>query len=402
MAEEQSVTTNSGTEAAAAENAPAAEPQQAKATEATAENIVAEGGTLTTEIPDFFVDEQVSEAELMGMEGEGGEKAGGEGGKEPAVKEGDGDGEKPSGQKDDDAAKAQPKEGADQDTDAAGKKEGDGDNADAEGKKKEGEGDDGQKKPPEGYVPYQALSEERGKRQALSQKLADLQADYDDLKARVGDVSGTGEGEEGGEFKVLSDTEFESLLEDDPQAAIRYQHKLARYQREQMTLSRRKADEQALISAAAGRIQQIIPGIYDEGSNAGEELGNFAVEHGLDPHFLTLLTDPRTKIIAPDSKGAVLLGEGAASVVSLLASLRGKLSESDPKVIEEKAREALREEITAEVMKKLKGGENQPSRGVLDVPGDAGDAPSTNRVMSEEEFAKLPAAEQERLLMGAV
>ena len=337
------------------------------------------GQEVTQELPDFFTDEGVTEAELMGSDPEEEAKAGEEAGKTEAGDEKAGSEGEEAAKTEEDADKAKSDDsGQDDDTATAKPTE-------------EGADDAATKKPPEGYVPYQALSEERTKRQALTQQLADLQAENESLKSK------TSEAEKAEEFKVLNDAEFDELLEDDPREAIRYQYELQTYQREQANKAAQEDIETEQINVAASMIQQIVPGIYDEGNKAGEELGDFAVEHGLDPHFLTLLTDPRTKVMAAGSKGAVLMGEGAASVVSLLNNLRTRLS--DPDAQREAIKESLREEITAEVMKKFKGGSASP--GVLDVPGDAGSIPNSGQVLSEEEFARLPEAEQEKLLAGA-
>jgi len=336
------------------------------------------GQEVTQELPDFFTDEGVTEAELMGSDPEEEAKAGEEADKTEA-------GDEKAGSEGEGAAKTE--EDADK---AKGDDSGQDDTATAKPKEEDADGT-ATKKPPEGFVPYQALSEERTKRQALTQQLADLQAENESLKGEEGDA------EKAEEFKVLSDDEFDELLEDDPQEAIRYQHKLQTYQREQANKAAQEDIEAEQINVAASMIQQIVPGIYDEGNKAGEELGDFAVENGLDPHFLTLLTDPRTKVTAAGSKGAVLMGEGAASVVSLLSTLRTQLS--DPDAQREAIKESLREEVTAELMKKFKGGSASP--GVLDVPGDAGSIPNSGQVLSEEEFGRLPEAEQEKLLSGA-
>jgi len=337
------------------------------------------GQEVTQELPDFFTDEGVTEAELMGSNPEEEAKTGEETGKAET-------GDEKAGSEGEETAKTE--EDADK---AKGDDSGQDDDAATAKPTEEGADDAVTKKPPEGFVPYQALSEERTKRQALAQQLADLQAENESLKSKTGDA------EKAEEFKVLSDDEFDELLEEDPQEAIRYQHKLQTYQREQGNKAAQEDIENEQINVAASMIQQIVPGIYDEGSKAGEELGDFAVEHGLDPHFLTLLTDPRTKVMAAGSKGAVLMGEGAASVVSLLHNLRTRLS--DPDAQREAIKESLREEITAELMKKFKGGSASP--GVLDVPGDSGSIPNSGQMLSEEEFGRLPEAEQEKLLAGA-
>ena len=328
---------------------------------------LADGGGLVPGTPDFFVDEVVSDAELMGEDlAEGETNAGDQPGPDKTDKA------QPKG--DDDSVTGDDNENADT---AAAKAETD-DNKDANEK------DGGKKKPPEGFVPYQALNEERTKRQTLAQQNADLVAENEVLKANT-DSEGEVE-----EFKVLSDAEFDKLADNDPQEAIKYDRKLAAHQRE----TRRQDAEQDQINVAADIIQQTVPGIYDEGSDSGMELGNFAVENGLDPQFLTLLTDPRTKVIAEGSKGALLMGEGAASVVSLLNNLRTKTGNLDS--VKQEMEKSLRKTITAELITKFKGG--NAARSILDVPGDAGDEMGSSGPLTEAQFSKLSPAEQEKLL----
>lgn len=247
-------------------------------------------------------------------------------------------------------------------------------------------------KPPKGFVPQQALSEERGKRKELKQQLADVEAELADWKAR------TPETEEGAdEFKVLSDAEYDELIDDHPQEALRYQRKLARHQASEKNAERRAATEDSQMESAFSAIEELAPGIYDDGSTVAVELGNFAVEQGFDPEFLNLITDPGSRISARDSKGSILLAEGAASVVRMISALktRGAGVESEREAI----RASLYEEVTKEVMGKLKAGGAATPPSINDLPGE-GEIPGVGKILSEAQLAELPKSERAAYLGG--
>lgn len=252
-------------------------------------------------------------------------------------------------------------------------------------------------KPPKGFVPIQALHQERGQRQLMSQELAHLRSELEAIKsgkATTPEVSKPDLVEP--EFKVLSEAEFDALVEEDPVEAIKYDRKLRAHEAKQAQKARSADQEQSLIERSVGMMAEAVPGLYDQGSDVNAKLSNFAVEKGFaDLDGLALVTDPRTRII--DANGQPrMLGETAAHLVVMLNNLFQETNKDDgSKALTER----IRAEVTKEVLSKITQPAGAEHRSIGDIPGDAGNT-NVSAILTEAEFAKLSEADQRRLLGG--
>jgi len=138
-------------------------------------------------------------------------------------------------------------------------------------------------------------------------------------------------------FKVLSDEEFDELAEEDPVEAVKYERALNKHLGEQKA---KKAEGEArqrqhyqdtlVVNQSFERMEKAVPGIHEEGNPINQELSQFAIDNGFDANYLQAMTAPGTLILPPGAKRAVLLGNGAAGLVEMIAKLRGASEASDP------------------------------------------------------------------------
>jgi hypothetical protein len=370
MADEASVQAESGTQ----EAAPAPSDIQVE----TPNDV--EG--LSVEFESLFEGEDVSEDELMGASEEEGKPTD------------EGSETQTSSKKDDgDAASSQPKD-AKQDGEASEDKK-------AAETKDDGEGEES--KPPKGFVPIQALHQERSQRQTLATELQQMKAELEALRAGK-DTTGQGKDAKAGEeFKVLSEEEFNELLEDDPVEAIKYDRRLRAYEAAQEEAKKAQQTEAELVNQSVTRMSEIVPGLYDENSDINQRLTDFAIENGFtDLDGLAMVTDPRTKVINPNTGKPVVLGETAAHLVTMLHNVFQKMSAPNTEANAEdtgKLTKQIEAEVVKNVLSKIKQPTGEEHRSIGDAPGDAKidiDTP----VLTEEEFAKLPKDKQKRLLGG--
>lgn len=273
-----------------------------------------------------------------------------------------------------------------------------------------------QEKPPKGYVPKQALDEERTRRKELSTKLQELEQQITALQQ--GSVPGQQQSQEASQqedpefkdFQVLSDQEFDKLINDDPVEAIKYQNKLMRYrdrQREQHVSKARQEvvqqREQALVQEAAQAMAEAAPGIFDENSTVKQDLSKFAQENGFGSEYLSYMTDPRTRIIPPGQSEPVVVGRGAAELVGMINNAYQKTASSDPETLRSQVRQEveqeLREKITQELTEKFKGQAAPQSPGLGDAPPAGSDTPvDTKKVYTEDEWMSLSAEARAKIL----
>jgi hypothetical protein len=259
------------------------------------------------------------------------------------------------------------------------------------------------KKPPAGFVPHQALKEERIKRQELASEVERLRAEIESVKSLRSEPRE--EKTKADEFKVLSDEEFDELVEESPQDAVRYQRALSKYEKE---LSRQEAEKfsraetekrNALsVERAVERVREKIPALYEEGSDHGEKLRDFAIKNGLSPEAIDRLANPRTMIITPGSNTPVPLGEDAASFVEMINSV---FNGSNPEKLKADLEATIRKEVTDSVTKELMAKLNKnPAafRDIGDSPGSS-DKPTRNKEYTEDEFMRLSKKEQDAYLM---
>ena len=124
-------------------------------------------------------------------------------------------------------------------------------------------------------------------------------------------------------FRVLTDEEYESLVEDDPVEALKYQGRLRRHERDQKEKKEAVKKEHGAAMMVAARMAEELPGLYSENSEVAKALVEFCEGHGLDRETLGLLVDPSTKVLVPDGKGktkAVPIGEAALRLTRFIAA----------------------------------------------------------------------------------
>ena len=250
------------------------------------------------------------------------------------------------------------------------------------------------------------------KLQELEQQIAALQsgAPGSEQQGQQQGQQQEGQDSEFGDFKMLSDEEFDKLVQDDPVEAIKYQNKLMRYrdrQREQtVTQAQRQVQqqrEQAVIDEAAQAMSEAAPGIFDENSSIKEELSRFAYENGFQSEYLGYLTDPRTRVIPPDQSDPIVLGKGAAEVVGMINNAHQRVSKADPDSVRDQVKneveQELREKITQELTEKFKEGSAGRSPGLGDAPSGGQDVPvDTKKTYTEDEWMQLSPEARSRLL----
>lgn len=258
-------------------------------------------------------------------------------------------------------------------------------------------------KPPAGYVPHAALHEQRMLRQELSQEVAELRQELADIKGK--DLKPDKDA-----FKVLSDEEFDELAEEDPAEAVKYERQLNKHLREQEAIdAKNKASEdqyrqdQAIINQSIERMEKAVPGLYEEGSPVNQELGQFAIENGFDPDFLGAMTSPSTLILPPKAKNAVLLGDGAAGLVSMIYKLRSAIKVNDPEAlraqIKTEIEKELTETITKQLMAKFKSQTGMEFKSIGDVPGASDEIPSASGgFTTEAQYANMSQTQRDKLL----
>jgi len=261
-------------------------------------------------------------------------------------------------------------------------------------------------KPPKGFVSIGALHEERGKRQALSQEVQSLRSELQAFNTGKKQPETDGEEtdqEDGEEFKVLSEAEFDELLEDDPVEAIKYDRKLRIHEAKQAEKEQAVKAEESIINQSIGMMADAIPGLYDEDSDVNQKLSDFAVEKGfVDLDGLALVTDPRTRIVPPNGGKPQLLGNTAANLVVMLNNLFAEVATPKSDAEKETAlREKIKAEVTKELLGKIKLSPGSEHKSIADIPG-AGNDDGVNMagVMTEAQFAKLSESDQRRLLGG--
>ena len=258
-------------------------------------------------------------------------------------------------------------------------------------------------KPPKGFVPIAAIHEVRGENKYLKEQLAEIKAQLENRPVTPV-VTETPEPSEFDDFSELSDAEFQELATDSPAEALLYMKQLNKYQE-----FKRKSAEETQQAAAAqeyldtvfektnSEMEQIVPGIFDPESPAGTEFREFAVDLGFTDDMF-YLTNPATQIILPGETEPLLLGEQAAQVIRLLANAKTKVSATQV-VDVEKIKAETRAIVEAEFLAKIKTG--QPFRSLSDVPVSNENRPEfKGKELSEAEFARLNAKEQELYLAG--
>ncbi len=252
-------------------------------------------------------------------------------------------------------------------------------------------------KPPEGFVPHGALHEERIKRQHLS-------GENETLRAEIAELKSTPKAPKDGDFKVLSDAEFQELLEEDPTEAILYDRRLRVHEAGEAREADVQRTEEAIINQSTQAMREAVPQIYDPDSTINDDLSRFAVEQGFDEQSLPVLTDPRTKIIPPGSNEPVLLGNVAVGQVKMLYNLYKRGDNSDRAAIEKEVTERVTKEVTDKVTKEIMAKFNAtPSleyHSLGDIPGSGDEPFDVSKNLTEKQIDNLSEAQRRRYLGG--
>ena len=313
-------------------------------------------------------------------------------------------------------------EGDEPETEGGGSEtEGDEPETEGDGSETEGEVGEKPKKPavPEGHVPLEALHQARGEIKRLKQEISAMKVQKSESKpdSLISDA----EVKEFEDFSILSKAKLAEKFEDDPVGAAEYTEKLSKYYdfknreaqqklNDEAASKNREAYETALkqeYEAAANEMEKVLPGLFDEGSTAQEEIAEFAKSIGFE-ESLFFLTDPSTHVIPADSDTPVPLGTMAADVLKSLVNARTKIAESKPvdtKALEAKIRTKVEKEIRAELEKEVLSKVKVKSKGsgytsLDDIPTSDVDNTTSGKVLSESEFIRLSPAAQEEYLKG--
>lgn len=263
-------------------------------------------------------------------------------------------------------------------------------------------------KPPAGYVPLAALHEERGKRQAMSSRIQELEATVASLKnekppeqtRQTEERPPEKEEELPHDFRVLTAKEYRDLAENDLVEAQIYLHNLNRFQKQEERKQkeehqRKLAQEQtqALIQKRYTEMEQAVPGIFAEDGDVNKALTRFAADNGMDETFISVLTDPTTRIVGEDGR-VVLLGKGA---VQMLTLLNNAFKAAKPDATKE---DLLKAQGAAELLGKI----HNTTTGYRNIggtpPGGSSVPNDPNRIVTEAEMARMSPEEQERYLRG--
>ncbi|MBN1841679.1 MAG: hypothetical protein JW883_05280 [Deltaproteobacteria bacterium] len=187
-------------------------------------------------------------------------------------------------------------------------------------------------KPPEGYVPHAALHEEHVKREELTEHVRVLQEKISKMEAEEQEP-------EEETFQILSDEEFDELAEEDPVEAVKYERALKKHldeekakEAEGQARQRRLQQDTKIVTQSFERMEKAVPGIHEEGNTVNQELSQFAIDNGFEPDFLQAMTAPGTLILPPGAKRAVLLGDGAAGLVEMIAKFHKATKGQNTKV----------------------------------------------------------------------
>ena len=199
-----------------------------------------------------------------------------------------------------------------------------------------------------------------------------------------------------------------ALAEEDVVAAQVYMFNLDNYRAQEKA----KADTARVMREQKERIDKIVtdrykdmetavPGLFDRNSTMNVDMTKFAIENGMDPDYIKILTRPETRLL--DDKGnTIILGNGAVGLVKLLASAMNIAKATKAPALLEK----LKAEGAKEVLRKLKNTDpSKQHRSLGDIPpGGGSTAPigGVSEKMTEDQFAALSSADQERVLRGEI
>lgn len=272
---------------------------------------------------------------------------------------------------------------------------------------------------PKGYVPLEAVKEVRETNKYLKDQIALLQQQID---AKVAPKVEPEKAPEPPTFDVLSDEDFKSLAEDEPTKALLYVTKLnahnvelAKFEAAQTTAATEKANAakqesqtaeevNTIIATTETTMEELVPGIFTEGEVgdvARKEISDFAETLGFDEDMF-YLTNPMTQIILPGEDQPLMLGEQAASILSVLVKAKTSIKEAATAVDETALEAKIRKEVEAELVAKFKKDGMEGFRSLTDVTKvdgekNLGDVPA---ILTDEQYNLLSEKEQEAYLTG--
>ena len=256
------------------------------------------------------------------------------------------------------------------------------------------------------------IRQERQTVSRLKQENQRLSAENETLKTPKITKSET---EKWKDFKVLTDTEYSELLDEDADEAQKYLYKSGLFRDYQADVSKRQlsehqsqAAERDIVNHGIYALEEILPGISQGKSELATKLTDFATEKGIDESVLQILTDPRTKVTTAEGEN-LIIGDGAAQLVNLIKSTfeavskvpdETKLREEIRKEVEAELRPKIEAEAQTNVIKKLKLDPTGDSfRSLDDVTGSSGkDVKPITGAISEAEYERMSEQEQATLL----
>jgi len=272
---------------------------------------------------------------------------------------------------------------------------------------------------PKGYVKLEALKESSEVIKSLKSEINKLKVQvYETQKApEVKPLITEAEVNQFKDFKVLSDTELEELMDEDPSAGLKYTKSLTKFndftkrlqeQKTQELIAERENEQvstrlQSIYDTAASQMEEAVPGIFDN-DEVQQEFQEFAKSIGFTDDMF-YLTNPETRVIFPGETEALVLGEQAASIIKMLANAKkltsvSKTSEADIAKLTKEIEAKLRIDIEKELIKKFKGDKKEKFTSISDVSTSEEDNKYAGRVLTDREFSKLSEAEQAEYLKG--
>lgn len=252
------------------------------------------------------------------------------------------------------------------------------------------------KKPPEGYVEIQALSETRKKMKEHRDKAESLEAENQALLMEVQRLMSGEAAPKKPEFKELTPEELADLKEEDPDEYNEYRFNLMEHNNKVREFEKAEAQKQAVEQMALRDVDAVSDDINE--MLAEKETVKALIDYGTDSGFsqadLVALSQPQTKIVTGDGKTRYL-GKAALTFLKHLDAGRKSGIESIRSDVEKELRPRIEKEVTEKILAKYKEPEAQQSlegqgeKGVKRFPDD----------MSEEAFKKLSPADQEAWLL---
>lgn len=327
--------------------------------------------------------------------------------------------DKISSEKKPDAA-AQPKDDEKVKDDKSGddKEKAKAEDEDKDAKAKEGDEDKKIKEeppaPPRGYVPLQALRESRESEGNLKRELAELRQQIKDGTTASTSQTDTRTKQEEN-VKTLADklNNLRNLREkavEDPIATIQetIDNVIETIEGIQTSITdneeKTKSEKMygSIVDTGFRQMESLVPGVHDESKDVNKTLTKFAVDNGLSNEFIETITHPGTVVVGPGGE-ARYLGNDAAYFAHFLnnASILAQAgNENVMKEKESKIRAEVEKELTKKFLKQIRGSD---FKSIGDLPGDVkdediGGAFSSDTILSEAEFARLPKHQQEAYL----